>query len=237
MAWQEAFPLFLRPPDSRSFDEIDQEILDELDFHIEMRTRANLGAGMSAGAARRDAVQRFGDFKRIHGKCRKTLLGERIMLQRVQAVLMLVLVGAVAYLSVQLYCNQQANQRALNDMAGVLAKLADRGPVVLHTTPNNGDLNVDPSLSEIRVCFDREMLDGSWSWCYDPDLLETTGDPCYESDRKTCVLPVKLQPDREYVIRVNTEQFRNFQDASGRAAVPCLLRFKTRAAAQEKPTS
>jgi len=54
------------------------------------------------------------------------------------------------------------------------------------------------------------------------------GKPKYEDDRRTCVLPVKLEPGKTYAIWVNSPKFRNFKDADGRPAVPYLLIFKTR---------
>ena len=93
MSWLETLAFVPRPPDSRPIREIEQEILDELEFHLEMRTLDNVSAGMPADEARHDAVRRFGDFEKIRKACRRTLLGERIMLQRVQAVLTLVLLG------------------------------------------------------------------------------------------------------------------------------------------------
>src|SRR3954464_8333440 len=37
-------------------------------------------------------------------------------------------------------------------------------PIVLKTIPATGATDVDPSLTEIRVAFSKEMEDGSWSW-------------------------------------------------------------------------
>ena len=82
MFWPESFDILWRPPDSRPTRVVEQEILDELEFHLEMRTLDNVRAGMPADEARQDAVRRFGDFQRIRKTCRQTLLGERIMLQR-----------------------------------------------------------------------------------------------------------------------------------------------------------
>jgi hypothetical protein len=46
-----------------------REIDDELRFHIEMRTRDNIAAGMSAEDAVADATRRFGDFDQIRAIC------------------------------------------------------------------------------------------------------------------------------------------------------------------------
>jgi hypothetical protein len=226
MSWPQTGAFALRLPDPRPTREIEQEIADELEFHIAMRTLDNAKAGMSAGEAQRDAVRRFGDFERIRKACRQALLGERIMLQRVQVVLTLVLLGGVVFLGVAFYRGQQANEAATARMLKVLDNIT--GPMVVETVPNSGDTNVDPSLTEIHATYDRPMMDGSWSWCFDPDYLKATGKPRYEANGKTCVLPVKLEPGKTYTIQLNTAEFRNFKDAAGRSAVPHVLRFTTR---------
>jgi hypothetical protein len=238
MSWLNTFAIVPRPPDSRPMRVIEQEIVDELEFHIEMRTRDNVAAGMPAHQARQDAMGRFGDFERIRKDCRRTLLGERIMLQRVQAVLTLVLLVAVIVIGVELYRGQRANEAATALMMERLEKLAeksarhpdDAAPVVVQTTPRTGDTNVDASLSEIRVTYNKEMMDESWSWSQvsDESYPETTGDARYEADHKTCVLPVKLYPGKTYTIWLNSAKFGGFQDVTGRKAVPYVLRFRTR---------
>ncbi|HEU0178941.1 MAG TPA: permease prefix domain 1-containing protein [Blastocatellia bacterium] len=45
------------------------EIEDELQFHIEMRTRDNIAAGMSPEDAVADAMRRFGDLEHIRAVC------------------------------------------------------------------------------------------------------------------------------------------------------------------------
>ena len=42
-------------------DDLDRELDEELQFHIDARMRDNLKAGMTAEAARRDARRRFGN--------------------------------------------------------------------------------------------------------------------------------------------------------------------------------
>ena len=148
------------------------------------------------------------------------------MLQRLQAVLTLVLLGAVIFMGVELYRGQRANEAATALMTQRLEDLAE--PAVVQTVPKTGDLSVDPSLTEIRATYNKPMMDKTWSWCYDPDQLKTTGEPHYEADGETCVLPVKLEPGKTYTIHLNSESFHNFKDATGRSAVPYVLQFATR---------
>ena len=41
-----------------------------------------------------------------------------------------------------------------------------KAPSVIATFPTNGTTDVDPSINEISVTFDEEMIDGNWSWTY-----------------------------------------------------------------------
>jgi len=50
----------------------------------------------------------------------------------------------------------------------------------------------------------------------------------YLDDKRTCVLPVDLEPDRTYVIWINQGRFNSFRDTNNNASVPYLLVFKTR---------
>lgn len=103
-------------------------------------------------------------------------------------------------------------------------------PVVVRTVPEAGSAAVDPGTSEIRVTFSKEMRDGSWSWATfsKESFPEMAGQPSYAADKRTCVLPVKLQPGKTYAVWVNSPLHRNFQDADGQSAVAYLLVFRTR---------
>jgi RNA polymerase sigma-70 factor (ECF subfamily) len=103
-------------------------------------------------------------------------------------------------------------------------------PVVVKTVPEAGAGEVDPKLTEIKVTFSKDMQDGTWSWSTvsKESFPAINGKPKYLDDKRTCVLPVKLEPGKTYAIWVNSEQHGNFKDADGRSAVPYLLVFKTR---------
>ncbi|MBO0861791.1 MAG: hypothetical protein J2P21_25545 [Chloracidobacterium sp.] len=53
----------------RSDAAVGREIEDELRFHIEMRARDNVTAGMSSENAVAEAMRRFGDFDQIRSTC------------------------------------------------------------------------------------------------------------------------------------------------------------------------
>jgi hypothetical protein len=102
-------------------------------------------------------------------------------------------------------------------------------PVVVKTEPEAGVKNVLPGVIEIKVKFSKEMRDGSWSWSSawqesSPEMLEK---PKYEADKKTCVVKVKLEPNKTYGYWLNSQKFTNFKDTKGQPAVPYLLTFTT----------
>jgi RNA polymerase sigma-70 factor (ECF subfamily) len=103
-------------------------------------------------------------------------------------------------------------------------------PVVVKTVPEAGAAEVDPKLTEIKVTFSKDMRDGAWSWAtLSKESFPTMdGKPKYLKDKRTCVLPVKLEPGKTYAIWVNNEKFNNFKDTGGRSAVPYLLVFRTK---------
>ena len=103
-------------------------------------------------------------------------------------------------------------------------------PVVVKTFPEAGATNVSPGTVEIKVTFSKEMTDGSWSWIEPWKGANGTplGKPKYESDQKTCVLKVKLEPNKTYAFWLNRGQYQNFKDQQGHSSVPYLLAFQTK---------
>jgi Bacterial Ig-like domain len=103
-------------------------------------------------------------------------------------------------------------------------------PVVIKSVPEAGAEGVDPGLTQISVTFSKQMKDGTWSWCVlsKESYPGTSEAPKYLEDKRTCVLPVKLQPGKTYAVWINSENFYQFKDTKGQPAVPYLLVFKTR---------
>jgi RNA polymerase sigma factor (sigma-70 family) len=106
----------------------------------------------------------------------------------------------------------------------------DLPPVVVNIEPKVGAIDVDPALGEIRVTFSKKMMDRSWSWTEGNvyAVPKSNGKIHYEADHRTCVMPVKLEPGKTYVLGINSERFRNFKDSRGRPALPYLVVFRTR---------
>jgi hypothetical protein len=88
---------------------------------------------------------------------------------------------------------------------------------------------VKPGETEIRVRFSKKMTNGSWSWstAWENSTPEFIGQPHYEADGRTCAVKVKLEPGKTYAFWLNSDQFKNFTDRAGQAAVPYLLIFQT----------
>jgi hypothetical protein len=109
--------------------------------------------------------------------------------------------------------------------------IASMAPVVVKTVPEAGTKDVAPGEMEIRVTFSKDMMDQSWSWSsvWKDSSPESIGKPHYDADHKTCVLKVKLEPNKTYGWWINSQNFHGFKDAQGHSAVPYLLVFQTKA--------
>ena len=108
-------------------------------------------------------------------------------------------------------------------------------PAVVKTVPQSGDTKVDPSLKEIRVTFSKDMMtDGMWAWVQvsKEAFPHISGKVRYLKDKRTCVAPVSLEPNKAYVIWFNKGKFNSFRDTGNRPAVPYLLVFETKQAAK-----
>ena len=74
------------------------------------------------------------------------------------------------------------------------------------------------------------MTDHMWAICQiSADTFpESAGPIHYLDDRRTCVMPVKLQPGKTYVLWFNRAQFDSFRDTNHNPSLPYMLIFKTR---------
>lgn len=99
-------------------------------------------------------------------------------------------------------------------------------PRVVEVEPADGEVGVDPRLAKIRVVFDQEMDPGGYSFVGAGPRFPAAARPRWV-DRRTCVLPVRLEPDHVYVFSLNSERHRNFRNLAGQAAEPYPVVFKT----------
>jgi hypothetical protein len=114
--------LFWPRIDRRSAREIEDDIRDELRFHVDEATDALVASGLALEVARERAVQSFGNIERVRGACRRVQLGDRIMLQRIQWVVIAVLLLALVALGFQ-SVNMHRREVAAREMA--LAQLQE----------------------------------------------------------------------------------------------------------------
>jgi hypothetical protein len=114
------------------------------------------------------------------------------------------------------------------------AKATDPNPRIAKSSPRQGATGVDPDLKEISVTFDRDMEPGM-SWTGGPPLfppLDKSRQPRW-TDKRTCVLPVKLEAGAYYRLGINSSSHQNFRAKEGAPAATTALYFSTKGATEE----
>jgi hypothetical protein len=116
-----------------------------------------------------------------------------------------------------------------------LTGFAPDAPVVLETTPRDGEVDVDAELGHITATFSEAMDHAGWSWVTEVgrSAPSITGLPFY-LDETTTVLPVRLEPGTTYGIWLNSpddEELRKFTNPAGISARAHRIRFTTQASA------
>lgn len=107
-------------------------------------------------------------------------------------------------------------------------------PRIVATSPKVGDTDVDPNLKEITVTFDRDMGGGmSWTGGGSEFPPSPEGQKAQWRDKRTCVLPVKLQAGRYYRVGINAPSYKNFRSGDGVPAVPSGIYFTTQGASEQ----
>lgn len=116
------------------------------------------------------------------------------------------------------------------------ADTADKSgpPNIVATSPRVGETDVDPATAEITVTFDRDM-GGGCSWTGGgPDYPQSPeGKKVAWRDKRTCVLPVKLEAGHYYRVGINSKSYQNFKSAQGVPARPSAIYFTTQGASEE----
>jgi len=110
-------------------------------------------------------------------------------------------------------------------------------PKVLKTVPENGKNDVDPATAELRVEFDQPMRPGGRSIVNSSRGLfpELVGMPRWENGGRTFIWPLKLEPNTDYWLSINSTRFTNFRSRDGESAVPYPIVFSTRGSPTDKP--
>lgn len=101
-------------------------------------------------------------------------------------------------------------------------------PNVVAVFPQNSATTVKADVKELKVTFS-EKMDGGISFVKEKDdtFPQITGKQIWDSAHKTVTLPVKLQPEKSYVIWLNSDKFKNFKSTAGIPSVPYKWTFKT----------
>ena len=103
-------------------------------------------------------------------------------------------------------------------------------PMVAITSPDNGETDVSPEVTEIRIEFDQPMNPGGRSIVGGGDSFPKISGELKWTDSKTMVVPVALEPDHEYHFSINSDTFKGFTSAAGESAEWYPVSFTTRAA-------
>jgi beta-lactamase regulating signal transducer with metallopeptidase domain len=139
--------------------------------------------------------------------------------------------GAVATSAKVDRANDAADGRAKRqERRKRVARPKTNGPVIVESSPAIGATEVDPSIEEISVTFDRDMDIGGYSWTgAGPSHPESpAGSTPVWIDKRTCVLPVKLKKGSFYRVGINSTSFQNFRSAMGVAAETTAIYFATK---------
>jgi len=135
-------PFFIPPPDSRSESEIEADINDEIAFHLHQSAREFLEAGESEQAALALAKERFGNIDRYKRQLKHIALKERIMLQRINLALMIIVILIVGAVSLQVFTTQRYNTLALQAITTELANMK----ATVQTAATTGHVTVEGDL-------------------------------------------------------------------------------------------
>jgi uncharacterized iron-regulated membrane protein len=108
------------------------------------------------------------------------------------------------------------------------ASRAGAAPKLISSKPADGATDVDPGLTEITVTFDQEMGE-DFSWTGGADSPRSpAGESAQWRGKRTCVLPVKLEPGHHYRVGINSPSHRNFRSAAGDPVEPTSISFTTK---------
>ncbi len=118
--------------------------------------------------------------------------------------------------------------KAFTESAATTAEEEASRPKVVSVVPADGDENVDPGLTAIRVVFDRPMQEGSWSLVGGgPNFPEMAGKSSYDTQCTTWTCPIRLKPDWHYRFRLNSGWFQGFRSREGVPLEPVAVSFTT----------
>ncbi len=120
-----SLPYWLFPGDDRPPEEIDDEVAEELQLHLDLMAEEQMRQGVPPDEARQKAAERFGDFDSYVRRCRVEKQGDIPMLKRVQAVLTTLLLVAVVWLGVRDYFTSVTTAEYMDQTTEYLTTIKD----------------------------------------------------------------------------------------------------------------
>ncbi|MBX9738402.1 MAG: permease prefix domain 1-containing protein [Phycisphaerales bacterium] len=115
--------LILGDHDPRSRQEIEHDIDDELEFHLEQLVAEERAAGKPPDAARQEAGRRFGSIDHYRKLCLNVNLKERIMLQRINLGLLVLVALGLGFTAWQSWAAQSRTATAVEGLTKQLAEM------------------------------------------------------------------------------------------------------------------
>lgn len=116
--------------------------------------------------------------------------------------------------------------RAPGEMVG---RYEARRPTVTEVSIANGTSDVDPGTTEIVVRFSRPMLRRASVAPRAPDYFPQIADATFDETATVCTIAVKLDPEREYELSLNSPTAGWFASEEGVSLKPYTIFFRTRA--------
>lgn len=102
-----------------------------------------------------------------------------------------------------------------------------RPPKVIRMVPENGDTNVKPGPTKIRILFDQDMDTTGYSVCGGGENFpEIIGTPRW-AGKRALVFATDLKPNHDYTFGINSPSSKNFKSASGEPAEVLVVQFRT----------
>lgn len=161
--------------DPRSPDEVAKDVDDEFAFHLAAVEAELIEAGAAPDKAKREAAERFGDTDKYKRQCARIAMEERIMLQRINAVLMVIVLLAVIGVSVQMYLTQRYNSLALADITAQLATMKviqdqDVGAANQRPAPSDEDALINASRPGMMISVRGNVVNPGVYTIHEPEL-------------------------------------------------------------------
>lgn len=102
-----------------------------------------------------------------------------------------------------------------------------RVPKIVAISPAIGAVGVDPTTKQIRVTFDTPMDQSNYSFTGGGPTFPRPNGKIRWDDAHTCILPVKLEPNKRYEFGINSQSFKGFRSYWHIPVEPVACHFTT----------